>query len=426
MSLQVWLPLDGNLNNQGLASCSVTAGGGVSVDSNGPKGHKNYAFNGTQSANIIGTLNIQNNSSIGTLMCWVNIANFPTSGKWRYIMRVSPGSSSGYAACTMAICLQYTNQIAIVNNGNVPTSTTDAYTHSLVTNKWYHLAQTFDGTTGKLYINGIEVYSNQLKGSVTKVSYVGIGCEPTASDWTFSGKLYDARYYDNVLTIDEIRLAMSGNLLIHYPLNGMPGDSGTIEYDISGNHNDAIIYGIGKQGLVQNTDNCPRYNNYYHFSNKYLINENLAYSGADYSISIWYMIKTMSNGFSTLFSWNNNNASASGTRCRIMAIDNTSLRIDVNGEQSPIGTIAYTQNQWHHICLTANTTTIKIYQDNQLVFSKASTPGITPYVLALGASVGSLSSTIGHGIYDGNLSDFRFYTKCLTADEVSTLYHMGV
>ena len=48
MSLQVWLPLNGNLNNQGLSDVTVT--GGEIFTATGKLGSK--AYNGTQVINI--------------------------------------------------------------------------------------------------------------------------------------------------------------------------------------------------------------------------------------------------------------------------------------------------------------------------------------------------------------------------------------
>ena len=62
MALQIWLPLNGNLDNNGLSNITVT-NYGATVDDNGKIG-KCYSFDGTDDYASIPFNNFGNNFSI--------------------------------------------------------------------------------------------------------------------------------------------------------------------------------------------------------------------------------------------------------------------------------------------------------------------------------------------------------------------------
>lgn len=209
MALQVWLPLNGNLNNQGLTNVTVT-NGGTTVDNNGKIG-KCYAFNG--SSKITNTLPTPIDSSIGTLACWFKMTSLPSSSGFYNLMQL--GNLGGYATCRFGVYMEYTNRINISIDGS--DLNTNAYTHSLVANQWYHLCVTHDGTTVKLYIDGVEVLSKaSTKGSYkTTASYLYVG---GTSSWWLKGSMNDVRYYSTALPPKEIEI-LSRGLVCHYPLS---------------------------------------------------------------------------------------------------------------------------------------------------------------------------------------------------------------
>lgn len=76
MSLQVWLPLNGNLNNQGLSDIAVTNTGAV-IDSAGKIGSC-YSF-GTSASNITFTPDVLKNNTETSCCFWLNITSWNTS-----------------------------------------------------------------------------------------------------------------------------------------------------------------------------------------------------------------------------------------------------------------------------------------------------------------------------------------------------------
>lgn len=210
MSLRVWLPLNGTLNNQGLDDITVT-NNGATVDNSGKIG-KCYSFDG--SSKITNTLSTSINSSIGTLACWFKMTSLPSSSGFYNLMQL--GNLGGYATCRFGVYMEYSNRINVSIDGSSTNS--NAYTHSLMTNQWYHLCVTHDGTTVKLYVDGVEVLSKvSTKGSYkTTASYLYVG---GTSSYYLKGSMNDVRYYDHALSPKEVEILSQG-LVAHYTLDG--------------------------------------------------------------------------------------------------------------------------------------------------------------------------------------------------------------
>jgi PKD repeat protein len=79
---------------------------------------------------------------------------------------------------------------------------------SLPLNTWSHLAGTYDGTTLRLYVNGIEVRQQEVSGDiVTTGRVVRLGGNSVWGEF-FEGSIDEVRIYDRVLTAAEIQTDM--------------------------------------------------------------------------------------------------------------------------------------------------------------------------------------------------------------------------
>lgn len=210
MALQVWLPLNGDLHNQGLNNIE-TINNGTTVNNSGKIG-KCYSFNGSNQK-ISSTFSSTISSSIGSLACWVKFTQLPSNSSWANIMQL--GKLGGFAACRLGIYCEYGSGINISINGSATGKNYKAYSFS--TDIWYHICATYDGTKVKLYINGQE----QLNKNATLGSYT------TAADMLFiggtnnyylNGYINDCRYYDHCLSSKEVE-EISKGLVLHYKLS---------------------------------------------------------------------------------------------------------------------------------------------------------------------------------------------------------------
>ncbi len=77
--------------------------------------------------------------------------------------------------------------------------------------QWAHVATTWDGVTGKIYVNGVLVSSAPLGGSNATNSELTIGSVDTSGLYHFSGLLDDVRIYNRILSQTEITALASGS-----------------------------------------------------------------------------------------------------------------------------------------------------------------------------------------------------------------------
>lgn len=208
MSLQVWLPLNGDLHNQGLENITTTIQTAV-INDNGKIG-KCYSFNGSNQQ-LRMTFPSAVTSAIGSLSCWIKFNAFPASGEYMSVIKIC--DLGGYSKTLFGITMQGTNQMAVCIKG---TATNNTYTHSLSTGIWYHLCVVYDGTKIKIYLNGSVVLDKAAQtSSLTSVSSLHIG---GSDNYYLNGYMNDVRYYNHALSPKEVEEIAKG-LVLHYPLN---------------------------------------------------------------------------------------------------------------------------------------------------------------------------------------------------------------
>lgn len=105
--------------------------------------------------------------------------------------------------------------VARVHNG----TTYDAAsvkTRNISASTWYHVVVTFDGTTHRIYLDGVVKDSNAISGSVRNLSgSCYFGRRATASTERWEGIIDEFRVYDRALTLNEIQ-ELSKALSAHY------------------------------------------------------------------------------------------------------------------------------------------------------------------------------------------------------------------
>lgn len=227
MALQVWLPLDGDLRNQGLSPVTIT-NSGATVNNNGKIG-KCYYFGGQNQITFPSqswmSMKPANHFSV---FCWVKGTTTGwlfAEGGWELLLRP-----------TFA-------KIGLSGNGQYPAN----YNYSFDTNTWYHLGFTWSGSTGKLklYLNGKLVASSDVPSSANfdinnsfKMCYTG------------GVYLNDFRIYDHVLSVKEVTELAKG-LILHYKLT-KPMPNLLSKYVTPGQANPGITTTAGRTNYLGN------------------------------------------------------------------------------------------------------------------------------------------------------------------------------
>jgi hypothetical protein len=76
-------------------------------------------------------------------------------------------------------------------------------------NTWSHLATTWDGTTMRLYVNGVQVGSRAVSGTIAVSSgQLRIGGNAIWGEW-FAGRIDEVRIYNRALSAAEVQADMT-------------------------------------------------------------------------------------------------------------------------------------------------------------------------------------------------------------------------
>lgn len=216
MALQVWLPLNGNLNNQGLSDITVI-NDGATVDNNGKIG-KCYNFNGTSgsSGNTIYIPNFNISNTEFSASCWVNIKSSINGGSDEYIVCLNNNNYSG----DMQFAIFHRTKVLkmIVNNTEYTIQTLDL-------NKWYHITLTFSNNIANVYINGELVNTKVISSTAYIAHNLNIGSRSSStngSTHSYYSNIYvnDVRIYNHRLSPKEVK-EISKGLVLHYKLGNI-------------------------------------------------------------------------------------------------------------------------------------------------------------------------------------------------------------
>jgi len=182
-----------------------------------------------------------------TLMCWIKVAAFTRSyetilakGDDSYRMSRGPGDGDS------------------IHFGASGTGTNLNANTAVTTDTWRHVASVYDGSNKIVYIDGAEDARLASTGSIDTSSYnLFIGANSQQVGRNLTGLVDDVRVYNRVLTLDEIKEAMRGELDLAWnpmptngsvpsldgatPLSWSPGDEAS-EHDVYfGADRDAVM-----------------------------------------------------------------------------------------------------------------------------------------------------------------------------------------
>ena len=206
MALQIWLPLNGNLNNQGLNTYTISNTG--VIDSLGKIGSC-YSYS-KQYTLISG--DIISNLSKFSISCWVYLTNASTyniftsensSGYWQFLL----GNNS----------IKVRDSVSGLTGSRIDKNIT-----AIPSSVWVHVTVVYNEGVVKVYQNGVLKDTLTFHSGATMNTHdkMYIGADGLNDNSTYPGncKINDFRVYNHCLSDKEVS-EISKGLILHYKLS---------------------------------------------------------------------------------------------------------------------------------------------------------------------------------------------------------------
>lgn len=178
-----------------------------------------------------------------SLMCWINATTW-TGGATNSMIGTYNSATAGGTAIQIGTRNGTGNcDIWTWGGGVLVSSLGGTGITSLTNGSWYHIAYTYDGTTHKLYINGIQTNTAttaQIAGTITAIFINGFPTGGTAETGIFS--IDDISYFNRTLSASEVLTAYTTS-----------GDRDGLRYGCTA----SILFSEGTVGAIAN--NCIDY-----------------------------------------------------------------------------------------------------------------------------------------------------------------------
>ena len=212
--LRVWLPLTGDLHNQGLSNVEVANTGAV-VNNNGKMG-KCYQF-GTGTSYLELPASCMTSFTECSVAFWIKILSWNSN----YCTFFQAGKN-GFSWTDYIFGFLRNNNGSTVcfTIGNGSSASNASYlTSALELNTWYHITLTYKNGKCSIYLNGEldHEYSTTIVPAFDKITRIRLG-NSNGSGYQTNCLMNDVRIYDHCLSLLEIKKISQG-LVLHYPLS---------------------------------------------------------------------------------------------------------------------------------------------------------------------------------------------------------------
>lgn len=393
MSLQVWLPLNGDLKNKGLANVTITNNGGDPVYDSGKiwnglvcNGSKNWKINGI------------------TLGSEVSIAwwsKTETNKKMAWVLESTASDRLNI----------YENNVYLLNTGdssNNPFKNSSGNNISVLHDGlWHHFVVTFGSSVSKLYIDGVyQGTALTFKDPACTNSIIKLaGDYGGGHSYDWNGMLNDFRVYDNCLSPLEVK-ELSRGLLLHFKLN-----SKTEIADSSGYSHHGIINTTNSASSA--VEDTPRYDKAIYMNNQgssyHIETDAIPCSDNVFSISFW------------LKADKSDNQVILADPKIIISFLNNGLYV-CTSSSTPFKTTKFTNNEWNHIVAIRNGDDYFVYINGESISRFGTSNYYTHNASKLWILNRSYNTNYGATAY---LSDLRIYSTILSQNDVLELYKVS-
>lgn len=330
--------------------------------------------------------------------------------------------------------------------------------------RWYHLAWVYDGSTHRLYIDGVQESTTYAdSGATAGGQKVMLGARKfTAPELFFDGQMDDTRIYSRALSANEVSQvynlgiakiatsittlddSLSSGLVGHWRFDGKDMLTGTVK-DVSGfnNHGSAFglststMYASGKLGqslYFQGLNTTGMF-----------VEDSSSLDLTNFTISMWFMRKgngttggfggCASNGveFLTAKGLGGGDNSGIDSSWALGVVQGTSKLIACFEGATGVdyilsqGSTTIQNNVWYHVVLTHTAESTVVYLNGVSDSSTGTTADPANNNIRIGIGYGTEgAASTPDGAFNGLIDDFRIYNRALSSEEVSKLYNLGL
>ena len=406
MSLQVWLPLNGDLKNQGLTNYNLSMFRGTEVYNDNGKIGKCFYANGVNTIKILNIISDFYNYTSYSLCAWFYIEAQNTAHTGSAIIS---GGNWNYEVLNLAVSDWSSDHYTRLRVSN--TNWTKTYSYNFSLNTWYHVVVSSDGNKTYAYVNG-QLIGNTVAGFLpTSISGndICIGGATYNGNMQFFGRINDVRIYDHCLSQKEVE-ELSKCLVVHYHLDNVYNN---IIYDSSGYQNDATVVG------TYTMNNTPA---------RFLQAISMDNTSSANRIACNKVINLPTTGITVSF-W----AYTTKTKSQVLYIDQyMSFAINSGGTAFYVSRTSakgypisyFPIGQWNHVVLVRAGTTYTVYINGVVVPQTVDTStNWTHNVSNIYLLNRSYNNTYAA---NASIADFREYATALTEEQVLDLYNTSV
>lgn len=283
--------------------------------------------------------------------------------------------------------------------------------------QWHFIGATFDGSTKKLYIDGVvEAEWTDVTGTANQADQSFVIGNQAAIDDPFNGDIDDVLIYDRALSASEISdLFESAN-------TGTPGaNQGIIaHYSFDGNANDASV--SGNHGIVDGAllalDRFIRTDRAYVFDgiDDVITTPLNLTTNQPFSLSVWVRWDGNSALVQEILSWWD---VAQGQSTYLGTTLGGEIRF---GDTFTDTGIILAANQWVHLAATYDGSVAKIYVDGSLAATSGSD---RQYDFTNGSlNIGKQRTSVSGEFWSGSIDDILIYDRALTDSDVLEVYYL--
>lgn len=219
MSLQVWLPLNKDINGRGLCNVPTTSINSASIATGGKLGGCLSLSSDGQAVSLDSYMDVCSTYTRYSMSAWIYMSGTATnhsasilsSGNWnsgsgQFCFALYNYSSDGYYKILVPNRSSWSDGINLSS--------------PIKLNTWYNICITYDGSNTRGYVNG-EYVGSYAGGGITASSETKnlyVGSATYYNEFTLKGSMNDVRIYDHCLSAKEVK-EISKGLSLHYKLS---------------------------------------------------------------------------------------------------------------------------------------------------------------------------------------------------------------